>query len=326
MIYPGKLGMFQLYHRMSEVPHHYIRLLKRLVDSLLTYASVVAFYLYLRASPKYAAHPELLRSHPIMERLLALKQGISHLEEFTNDTVNPTTASGGSDEDDFGQDAEALWSADRLKAMSDEEIEALIAEHEEAAVIRAALSGSEPKPKAQPLKKKVKKAAEQEERVPKRPVFDLQEPDYMEEDEKDAKVVVASEDPFGEATALDEVDAADKKARKKTLRFHTARIENVSNRRQNARLATGGDDDIPYRERRKEQEQKAKRVQGGAQGEDLDDMDPDPGPSPKKRQRAEESEDDDSGEDDYYDLVKRQKQVRKEEKKVAYEAAKAAER
>lgn len=36
---------------------------------------------------------------------------------------------------------------------------------------------------------------------------------------------------YGEASVLDVADAADKKARKRTLRFHTARIEHTAARR-----------------------------------------------------------------------------------------------
>ena len=49
------------------------------------YAVTLAFYLYLRSSEEYAARPELLRSHPIMSRLLSFKQHITTLEEIADD-------------------------------------------------------------------------------------------------------------------------------------------------------------------------------------------------------------------------------------------------
>ena len=51
-----------------------------IIETLLQYAATLAFYLYLRASDKYTQHPESLRSHPIMSRLLTLKQSISTFE------------------------------------------------------------------------------------------------------------------------------------------------------------------------------------------------------------------------------------------------------
>ena len=51
-------------------------------ETLLTYATTLAFYLHLRASPKYALNPTSLRAHPILPRLLVLKQALSALENL----------------------------------------------------------------------------------------------------------------------------------------------------------------------------------------------------------------------------------------------------
>ncbi|THG97284.1 hypothetical protein EW026_g4680 [Hermanssonia centrifuga] len=51
-------------------------------QALLQYAITLAFYLYLRSSEQYSVHPEQLRSHPIMGRLLTLKQHIATLEDL----------------------------------------------------------------------------------------------------------------------------------------------------------------------------------------------------------------------------------------------------
>lgn len=71
---------------------------------------------------------------------------------------------------------------------------------------------------------------------------------------------------------LAEVDAQDKRARRKSLRFHASQIDQTRHRRdQAAKLA--GDTDLPYRERQKERaarEHRAAVQRGGARGEDLD--------------------------------------------------------
>ena len=54
---------------------------------------------------------------------------------------------------------------------------------------------------------------------------------------------------FGEETALADHEAAEKAKRKKSLRFYTAQIAQKANKRDSARRNTGGDTDIPYRER-----------------------------------------------------------------------------
>jgi U3 small nucleolar RNA-associated protein 3 len=130
---------------------------------------------------------------------------------------------------------------------------------------------------------------------------------------------------------LGTADAADKKARRRTLRFHTSKIESASARRQGARLALGGDDDVPYRERRKEKEARAQREalagMRGQGGDDLDDTEPDL--SAHTTGRADVGEDDENAEesaDGYYSLVQRQKREQKESKKLVYEAIKASNR
>ncbi|KAL9593465.1 MAG: hypothetical protein Q9219_007535 [cf. Caloplaca sp. 3 TL-2023] len=54
---------------------------------------------------------------------------------------------------------------------------------------------------------------------------------------------------LGDPTALDPHEAAEKAARKKSLRFYTSQIAQKSNRRAAAGRDAGGDADIPYRER-----------------------------------------------------------------------------
>jgi len=131
---------------------------------------------------------------------------------------------------------------------------------------------------------------------------------------------------------LDSVDAEDKGARRKALRFHTSKIESASMRRANARAALGGDDDIPYRERKKEAEKKRKQKSNlGHGGDDLDDAEPE---EPlRKRARGEGSEDGSGGsgdenleDDGYYSLVKKHKAEKKAAKKVEYDAMKEAKR
>ena len=84
-----------------------------------------------------------------------------------------------------------------------------------------------------------------------------------------------SGDSSGDAVVPDTADSANKKARKHTLRFHTSKIESASARRQGARLALGGDDDVLYHERRKEKEARVQREalarKRGKGGDDLEE-------------------------------------------------------
>lgn len=180
----------------------------------------------------------------------------------------------------------------------------------------------------QPPKKKRKTSK------PSVPVFDLVEPVFTSsKGSSKAHADSGMGDAYGEATSLQHADAADKNARKKSLRFHTSKIESASARRQGARTnAAGGDDDIPYRERQKQKDarlaKEAKAKVQGQGGADLDDTEPtEPTGAEKKRRREEDSGDEgEEGADGYYELVKRKSKEKKEKKKAAYDAVQAAGR
>ncbi|KAF8840753.1 hypothetical protein BDN67DRAFT_1002761 [Paxillus ammoniavirescens] len=178
------------------------------------------------------------------------------------------------------------------------------------------------------------------------PVFDLVEPTYTATASSKKKKfhtavpadTFAAADPYGEATSLDHADLSDKHARKKSLRFHVSRIESSSSRRTNARVnAVGGDDDIPYRERKKAKEARLEREREkkigkgllGMGGDDLDDVDPvevgtEGKKGKRKRELGDDSDDDDAaGANGYYDLIKQATAGKKAQKKAEYEAATA---
>lgn len=246
-----------------------------------------------------------------------------------------------SGEDDLMEDADQLWSLNKKTGLELGELQDLL---EEANLVMSAEKSEDALPKRrsksnvveEPPKKKRKTSKSSVDHKSSPPVFDLVEPDLAQLKSSASTTRPVSSpgvDVYGEPMTLQAADAADKNARKKSLRFHTAKIESTSNRRQNARSnAMGGDDDIPYRERRKAKEERlAKEVakNRGQGGDDLDDVEPQVKESAKKRAREDdhELESDDSGEGNgYYELIQRKSKQKKEQKKAEYEAAKAAER
>ncbi|KAG2155848.1 uncharacterized protein EDB93DRAFT_1319706 [Suillus bovinus] len=308
-------------------------------QALLTYATTLAYYLHLRSSEKYAGRPLLLRQHPVLNRLLTLKQSLVMLENLGVGT-NSHDEDDDDDEDDYaepGSDTPDLWSILMTKGLESDELVDL-------------LMDAESKPKKPSKKDKIetkppkKKRKTSDDKIGQ-PIFDLVEPDFeaastFAKKKRSAPVDTASTDAFGEATFLQHADATDKQARKKSLRFHVSRIESAAARRQNARVnAVGGDDDIPYRERRKEKEQRMEKERQrkagtlGMGGDDLDGVDPeitDASNHSKKRRRDVDIEDDDDSDTaaahGYYELVKRQAADKKNKKKMEYEEARAAER
>ncbi|KAI9167476.1 hypothetical protein HJFPF1_03604 [Paramyrothecium foliicola] len=127
---------------------------------------------------------------------------------------------------------------------------------------------------------------------------------------------------FGEEAVLDARTAADKAARKKSLKFYTSQIVQKSNRRADAGRDAGGDMDIPHRERLRdrqarlmaEAERRGKKdsKHGAALGDDSDADD---------TTAANALRDD---EDEYYDMVAQKSKSKKDDKAARYAAYAAA--
>lgn len=304
-------------------------------EALITYATTLAFYLYLRASEYYSQRPELLRSHPIFARLLQLKQAVTTLEELDFHLSESDPGIGETEEEDsLISDEEIVGStlSKRYRKGSQvafDDLAMLLREAEEAVASvktqKKTKSTTLPRPPKEPPKKKRKIST-----AKSATVFDLEEPTYVPSKPRTSTLTPAfgEDDAFGDAMVLGSADAADKKARRHTLRFHTSKIESASARRQFARLSLGGDDDVPYRERRKEKEARALReAQAGKRGQGGDDLN---GTEPESLVRAtgkvnsgKGDESAEESEDGYYSLVQRQKREQRESKKLTYETAKA---
>ncbi|KAI0274240.1 Sas10 C-terminal domain-containing protein [Russula aff. rugulosa BPL654] len=290
-------------------------------QALITYATTLAFYLYLRASEYYSQRPELLRSHPIFARLLQLKQALSTLEELDFHLSESDSGIGDTEDEDSlvseeGMDGSILPKRyHKGSQLAFDDLAALLREAEEA--VASVKTQKETKPtQSRPPKEPPKKKRKTSTVVKPATVFDLEEPTYIPSKHRTSTLTPTS----GRTTH--------KKARRHTLRFHTSKIESASARRQGARLSLGGDDDVPYRERRKGKEARAQReAQAGKRGQGGDDLD---GIEPESLVRAmgkvnvdEDDEDAEESVDGYYSLVQRQKREEKESRKLAYEAAKA---
>jgi U3 small nucleolar RNA-associated protein 3 len=267
-----------------------------------------------------------------MQRLLTLKQSVSTLEDlgFVFSDSEPEF-----DEDDDEsldltdeeEDMESISSWPEKKRLEPGELDGLLED------ARMSVTFALPKPLAvrpltvEPPKKKRKLSSETT-KAAITPVFDLREPEFAQSSKSNTTSGDVG-DAYGEAMHLLAVDAADKGARKKSLRFHTSKIESTSAKRRGARnQAVGGDDDIPYRERQKEKEarlaQEAKKRVGNQGGEDLDDSEPQERTSEKRRRETDSGDDEgQSDADGYYELVKRKNKEKKEQKKVEYETTKA---
>ncbi|THH27040.1 hypothetical protein EUX98_g7152 [Antrodiella citrinella] len=306
-------------------------------QALQTYATYLAFYFHLRNSSTYAVSPDLLREHPIMQRLVQLKQSLATLEDLSLAPMDEDEDdfSGEDDEEDINdlQDAMSLWQMDRPQDMDADELGQLLEDAESILGEKVTLNGKVSKPKkAKPVSPDTppKKKRKTTTTFAPLPVFDLVEPSFAPTSSSSSRPTSTptadpSADPYGELTSLSTADAQDKASRKRTLRFHTSKIASSSARRGRAREgAAGGDDDIPWKDRRKGENNKVPEAKRGMGGEDLDDVREVAG---AKRRREEEGEE--SGESDgegYYELVKRTSKEAKEKKKAEHDAMAALQR
>lgn len=315
-------------------------LMRVMIEALLTYATTLAFYLYLRASEHFSQRPDLLRSHPIFSRLLQLKQALASLEDLDFHISESDSGIGDSEDENISLGEEGLDDASTLlkrhrkgSRLAFDDLVELLREAEEAAAPVKATTKTKVTAPPLPIKEPPKKKRKTSTHIKLAPVFDLEEPTYVPPKPRASTRTSASagEDVFGDAVVLGAADAADKKARGHTLRFHTSKIESASARRQGARIALGGDDDVPYRERQKVKDARAQReAQAGKRGQGGDDLDDaQPEPSARGALEADRNGDEESAEEDadgYYSLVQKGKREQKEGKKTAYEAARAESR
>ncbi len=263
-----------------------------------------------------------------MQRLLTLKQSLQALEDLdfalSNDDEDEDEDGEfmGTSLDDILADGEKLWKFNAALGLEPNELDDLLNDAE----LPVKLPESEehrPKKKRKVIADNKKKSTSKL----KAPVFDLTEPEFVSS--KSSTRLNALEDPldvYGDATTLTTFDAVDKNVRKKSLRFHTAKIESASSRRKGARMQSmGGDDDIPYRERKKNKDAKlvkeaVKRAEQ-ERGADLNDEEV-KSTAGKKRARGDDEGDESlESPDDYYELVQKQSKSEKMKKKVEYEEA-----
>lgn len=123
-------------------------------------------------------------------------------------------------------------------------------------------------------------------------------------------------------TEMADVDAQEKKARRRTLRFYTSKIDQQENKKIDK---FKGDDDIPYKERLYERQQRLieearKRGIHGKMGEDLDSKDYGSEDEAVSKSMNKESE------HDYFNLIQKSRQSKKDSRQQAHKAAAMAAR
>lgn len=133
-------------------------------------------------------------------------------------------------------------------------------------------------------------------------------------------------DDYGESAVINDADLDDKMERKRNLRYYTSKIDQAAKK---SRSKLTGDSDLPYRERMAERERRLAeqaRLRGLKNGQDDDDAerfsdsDNDDNNMPSRKNNAAKSKEDQEAED-YYNLVKKQSENRKQSRREAHDMA-----
>lgn len=270
------------------------------------YVAALASYFAVLTSPardgtkaQIALDPAELRDHEVMETLISCREAWQRVREMrVVEKVTENQALSEIDEDEFMRSMKEEISKTRKNKKASKQ--------EKAA--------------AEKLARQLEKAKAGEAAVAD--LYNL--PIASKKSSKQKKVAIVKDDnsDFGEEDALDARTAADKAARKKSLKFYTSQIVQKANKRAGAGRDAGGDADIPYRERLKDRQARLNATaekrgnKGSNLGADLDDNSDDEDATTAKAVREDE--------DDYYDMVAQKSKQLKDDKAAKYAAYAAA--
>lgn len=276
------------------------------------YVAALASYFAILTSPardgskaQKTLDPTELRDHDVMQTLMSCREAWQKLKNSKSAKTTNEDQSSELDEEELAQLASAQAAVKPKKSKKTSKQEMAAAEKraknlERVKAGEAAVADLYDLPLAGKKSKKQKKASRVE----------------NNEDNSD----------FGEEDELDARTAADKAARKKSLKFYTSQIVQKSNRRADAGRDAGGDMDIPHRERLRDRQarlnaQAERRGKDNKLGVDLGDNSDEEDATTAKAVRDEENE--------YYDMVAHKSKKGKDEKAArfaAYAAASKADR
>ncbi|KAL7784246.1 Sas10 C-terminal domain-containing protein [Trichoderma afarasin] len=274
------------------------------------YVASLASYLAILTSPARDAvkaqktiDPAELRDHDVMETLVQCREAWERVKDMRS--LSTADAS-------LAQDIDSIPEADDYESIVQTKKKAKKAKKAKESAASAASKA-----------KKLAKAKAIEETVAD--LYDLPINTKSKAKSKDKALHAQDDDSsdFGEEETLDARAAADKAARKKSLKFYTSQIVQKANRRAGAGRDAGGDMDIPHRERLRdrqarllaEAEKRGKRdsKMGAALGE---------GDSDEEDSKTANALRDD--EDEYYDMVAHGSKAKKDDKAAKYAAYAAA--
>ncbi|KAK7737779.1 something about silencing protein 10 [Cytospora paraplurivora] len=268
------------------------------------YVAALASYFAILTSPARDAHeprislsPTELRDHEVMETLVSCREAWQKVK----DLQPPKITSEVLDIDTAEEDVSVAEESDAPVKKSKKKLE----------------TNAEARKKKKAEKQRLARAKEVEESL-----ADLDTLLTKPKKAKKAKTVLPAQEDndsdFGEEETLDARQAADKAAKKKSLRFYTSQIVQKASRRADAGRDAGGDADIPYRERLKDRtarlnaEAERRGKKDSKHGTELGGDESSADEAVAKEVRDEE--------DGYYDMIAHRTKAKKDDKTARQEA------
>lgn len=282
-----------------EVVRHW--LLGCYVAALASYFAVLTSPSRDASEPAVSLSPVELRDHEVMETLVSCRKAWQQVKDLKSNKAEISEPEFDSADEDISE-VEEVKPVKKSKKKSEVD------------------GGSKKKKAAE--KERIAKAKAIEESL-----ADLKDLVSEPKKAKKTKAVTTTQNEnnsdFGEEESLDARTAADKAAKKKSLRFYTSQIVQKASKRADAGRDAGGDTDIPYRERLKDRvarlnaEAEARGKKSSKNGTDLGGDDASSGDEAVAKQvRGEE--------DEYYDMVAHKTKAKKDDKTARKEALAAA--
>lgn len=292
----------QLQKEAEDKPAKSIEVVKHWI--LGCYVAALASYFAILTSPARDAHepkislsPTELRDHEVMETLVSCREAWQKVK----DLQPPKTTSEVSDIDMAEEDVSVAGESDAPVKKSKKKLE----------------TNAEARKKKKAEKQRLARAKEVEESL-----ADLDTLLTKPKKAKKVKTVISAQEDnnsdFGEEETLDARQAADKAAKKKSLRFYTSQIVQKASRRADAGRDAGGDADIPYRERLKDRtarlnaEAERRGKKDSKHGTELGGDESSADEAVAKEVRDEE--------DGYYDMIAHRTKAKKDDKTARQEA------
>ncbi|KUI64555.1 Something about silencing protein 10 [Cytospora mali] len=251
--------------------------------------------------PRVSLSPTELRDHEVMETLVSCREAWQKVRDLQPPRTTSTAVDTDSAEEGISMAEEAETPVKKAKKKLDDK--------------------GESKKKKKAEKERLAKAKAVEESL-----ADLSTLLTKPKKAKKVKTVAPTQDDnhsdFGEEESLDARTAADKAAKKKSLRFYTSQIVQKASRRADAGRDAGGDADIPYRERLKDRtarlnaEAERRGKKDSKHGTELGGDESSADEAVAKQVRDEE--------DGYYDMIAHRTKAKKDDKSARKEALAAA--